>query len=366
MRATWLGSIGVATILVASSPAFAAAAGRLPLEAVPERYAITLAPHLDAGTFDGVERIALRVPRPTATVTLNAADLTHDARAAVGGNVATVTEDAASETATLTFATPLGAGTAQLDLAWQAKLSDKLRGFYRRARGPALRRDAVRGDRRAARLPVLRRAGVQGRLHVRSPSGRRHGDLEHADRAAADSVDGGLDGPLRDDAAAVVRTSCALAVGAVRVAWSGRRGQDVPIRVCTCRESGADRRRLAPPSGPCRFYEKYFGIALPVRASSTSSPCPTSTPARWRTPALITYRENELLADERRRRSTAQDSASPVIAHEMAHQWFGDLVTMQWWDDLWLNEAFATLGGEPRRGGAASDVGAVAGVRALA
>jgi len=69
----------------------------------------------------------------------------------------------------------------------------------------------------------------------------------------------------------------------------------------------------------------------------------------------ITYRETDMLIDPKIASVNAQKEVALVIAHEMAHQWFGDLVTMQWWDNIWLNEALH-VDGEQGRGPYASRV----------
>jgi aminopeptidase N/puromycin-sensitive aminopeptidase len=335
-RACLIWGVGLAGLIAAPF----ALAQRLPGNVKPEHYALRLSPDIAGKSFRGSETLDVVLATPSATITLNAAELTIDSVKA-GGQTATVSFDNAKEQATFTFGRPLPAGAARLEIEYAGVLNEKLRGFYlskSKTRSYAVTQFESTDARRA--FPCFDEPALKATFDVALTIDAGDTAISNTN-IVADTPAGGGKHTLQF--ATTPRMSTYLVAFLVGdFACSKGAADGVPIRVC----STPDKVKLTPFALAAAehfltYYDRYFGIKYPMPKLDLIG-IPDFEAGAMENFGAITYRETELLVDEKDGPTGLKKRVSTVVAHEMAHQWFGDMVTMQWWDNLWLNEGFAT------------------------
>jgi len=322
-----------------------ASAQRLPAAVVPEHYTLTLTPDLKAATFTGVESIDVTLAEPATQITLNSAEIAFQSvtvTAAGKRQTATVSLDAAREQATFTFSAQLPAGKATLAIAYTGILNNELRGFYlskTATRNYAVTQFEATDARRA--FPCFDEPAFKATYDVTLV-------VDTGDTAISNSpIETDTPGPIPgkhtlhfSNTPKMSTYLVAFLVGDFQCTSASSDG--VAIRVCSTPDKvalGAYGLDIAVKV--LHNYNNYFGIPYPLKKLDLIA-IPDFEAGAMENFGAITYRETTLLIDPKSATDEEKQTVAIDIAHEMAHQWFGDLVTMQWWDNLWLNEGFAT------------------------
>ena len=334
-----------AMLAATSSPALAA--GQLSRAAVPVLYDITVRPDARALTFTGSEQITLDVREATRTLTLNAADL-DITTATFDGRPASVRADKAAQTITVTLPAVATPGRHMLGFAWTGKINRSAAGLfaidYSNADGSPARMLATQFEAPDARrfAPMWDEPAFKARFRLATTAPA--GQLAFSNMPAT-SIAKQADGTqLYRFGETPVMSSYLLFLGMGdlerRTAMAGK----TEIGVITRRGVSAQGDyALAEAKRLLAYYNNYFGQPYPLpKMDMIAGPGSSQFFGAMENWGAIFYFESELLVDPARTTESGRQRIFTVVAHEMAHQWFGDLVTMAWWDDLWLNEGFAS------------------------
>jgi len=332
---------------VALALSFAAPLGaqRLPGGATPEHYTLWFAPDLATATFRGRAAIDVRLDAPTSAVTLHAAEITFGAveiAAAGRTQTATVRLDEKSETATLTVPQRMPAGPATIRVTYTGILNDKLRGFYL-------------SQANGRRYAVSQMEATDARRAFPSfdePAKKATFDISLTIDAADTAISNGRQvsdtpGPEAGKHTLTFARTPKMSTYLVALLVGDFVCRDgiaatTPIRVCATPDKHAlTAFALKAAEHQVQFFNDYFGIPYPFGKLDIVG-IPDFAAGAMENAGAITFRERLLLADEATASVGTLKAVASVVAHEIAHQWFGNLVTMKWWDDIWLNEGFAT------------------------
>jgi aminopeptidase N len=362
-------------VLTFSSLIFLCCAGaqaqRLPGGVLPQHYSLTITPDLAQARFAGSETIEVVLDAPASTITLNAADiefgtvrafttqgtageraessaaLRNDKQEAPGNNrestqTAVVTLDEAKQQATFTFAHPLAAGPVTLGIAYTGIINDKLRGFYlshTKTRRYGVTQFESTDARRA--FPSFDEPALKATFDVTLVIDAR--DMAISNTSIVSDNPGPVEGKHTVAFATTPKMSTYL------VAWlvgdfkcSSGKQDGITIRACATPDKKAlTKFALDAAKWDLHYYDQYFGIKYPL-AKLDLVAIPDFEAGAMENFGCITFREAEMLVDKRDGSLDAKKEVATTVAHEISHQWFGDLVTPEWWDDIWLNEGFAT------------------------
>ena len=322
-----------------------ASAQRLPTIVSPEHYDLKFSVDVREARFDGSETIHVQVLEATPRIVLNAADITfHEVTIGSGAaaQTATVALDEEAETATLTVPKPLGVGPVDVHITYSGILNDKLRGFYlskTAQRSYAVTQFESTDARRA--FPCFDEPAFKATFAVtlvidRGDTAISNGKLVSDTPGPTPTRHTMVFGPSPKMSSYLV----AMAVGNFQCLTGAAEG--IPIRVCaTPEKKELGHIALEYAERILSFYNGYYAIKYPFGKLDILA-VPDFAAGAMENTAAIFYRETDLLADTKSASVGTRKTIASVLAHEMAHQWFGDLVTMAWWDDIWLNEGFAT------------------------
>ncbi|KAK8660804.1 hypothetical protein V6N13_051713 [Hibiscus sabdariffa] len=326
---------------------------RLPKFALPKRYDLRLKPDLSACKFAGSVSIDVDVVAHTRFIVLNAAELSinsgsvsfsprNSSKVFEPSKVDLVEED---EILVLDFAETLPLGLGVLAVGFEGTLNDKMKGFYRsiyehngEKKNMAVTQFEPADARRC--FPCWDEPACKATFKI---------TLDVPSELVALSnmpvIEEKVNGPLKTvsyQESPIMSTYLVAVVIGLFDYVEDHTPDGIKVRVY-CQVGKADQGKFAlkVAVGTLGLYKDYFAVPYPLPKLDMIA-IPDFSAGAMENYGLVTYRETALLYDEQHSAAANKQRVATVVAHELAHQWFGNLVTMEWWTHLWLNEGFAT------------------------
>ncbi|KAK5461232.1 Aminopeptidase 2 mitochondrial [Exophiala xenobiotica] len=341
---------------MSDSPGVVNTQGRvvLPDNVVPKHYDVTLEVDFEKFTFEGTAIIDLDVAKDTTSISLNTLELeihstTVHADGALVTSSPTLSYDADTQTTTIDLGKSVSKGQkVQLKHTYTGQLNDKMAGFYRSKRRDgqylAVTQFEATDARRA--LPCFDEPALKAEFTVTLIADEDKTCLSNMDVASTELVDSKITGGKRKAVKFTRSPRMSTYLLAFIVAELKSISTDkfrLPIKVWMTPEQDEEDGRFAldVAAKTLEFYEKAFQAPYPLPKMDMVA-IPDFAAGAMENWGLVTYRVVDLLFDQKSAGAATKERVAEVVQHELAHQWFGNLVTMDFWDGLWLNEGFAT------------------------
>lgn len=321
---------------------------RLPTSITPEKYILMLRPDLEAFTFYGEETIVLNVTKATKEIVMHAAELVVLSAKLLDGKAeqeASISYDVENERVTFAFSKEVASGQKKLYLTFNGILNDRMRGFYRsryELEGKPMHMVVTQLESTDARrvFPSFDEPSHKAIFEVSVQVPIDHTAISNTLEEVVEEHEGEY--KLVKFAPTPKMSSYLLAVLVGKFEKVETRTKEgILVRVFTT--PGKEKQAqfaLETASKMLSFYQEYFGFEYPLPVCDLIA-VPDFDAGAMENWGAVTFRETALLVDTMHSSIANRQRVALVIAHELAHMWFGNLVTMEWWTHLWLNEGFA-------------------------
>jgi aminopeptidase N len=324
---------------------FAGTPGTLPKTVTPVRYALDITPDLDKLTFSGSELVDIEVTEPTTRLMLNAVELTIDTAAVDGEAASEIAFHSAQQTVTFDFPHLIAAGHHQLRVVFAGPINRFARGLfyvdYPAADGRKRMISSHLEPADARRIfPGWDEPAFKASFALTVTVSQAHLAVSNMPVSSEEPTGEGKKRVAFRPTPRMSSYLFVLAAGDLERVTADIDG--VTIGVVATRGNGGHGRYALQTAGELlRYFNDYFGAAYPLPKLDLIA-VPGGFGGAMENWGGITFFESRLLFDPAKSADDARRGIFNIIAHEMAHQWFGDLVTMAWWDNIWLNEGFAS------------------------